>query len=93
VKIVGEFTIYIRYFVPTKNYQVIDIGLSLPFSEIPNSTMLYQGLLKADYILVSSITHNHYVFYIGRDPIQEADFTHFNKLYDNGGFSVFQPVE
>ena len=92
VKLVGEFTIYIRYFVPTKYYQVLDIGLSLPFSNIPNATVLYQGLKNADYVLVSDSTHNHYVFYIGRDPLEEVDFGQFNKLYDNGGFKVFQPA-
>ena len=91
-KIVGEFTIYIRYFVPNKNYTALDIGLSLPFSNIPNSTVLYQELQKADYVLVSESTHNHYVFYIGRDPLEEVDFGQFNKLYDNGGFQVFQPA-
>jgi hypothetical protein len=90
ITLVGEFTLYIRYYDPLKSYKVLDVGLSSPFSKVTNSTVLNQELDKADYVIVSDLQHNLYMFYIGQDPLQQANLSSMNVIYDNGGFSLLK---
>jgi hypothetical protein len=91
IYLIGGFTLYIRYHEPTKRYTVLDIGLSPPFTNMPNSTYLNHMLTIADYVLVCDLQHNLNIFYIGRDPLEEANFTYFDRIYDNGGFLLLEP--
>jgi hypothetical protein len=90
ITLVGDFTLYIRYYDPMKNYSVLDVGLSSPFKNIPNATVLNQELDHADYVIVSDLQHNLYMFYIGRDPTQQANLSGMDVIYDNGGFSLLK---
>lgn len=94
ISIVGKLCyIYIKYNDPMKAFEIINIGLSPPFTDLPNSTVLNEALDKADYITLSNLQHNYYVFYLGMDPLEQADLEDSNRIYDNGGFDLLKPVE
>ncbi len=88
--IIGDFTLYIRYYNPMKSYTVLDVGLSSPFNNVPNATVLSQSLKKSDYVIDSDLQHNLYVFYMGSDPLEQVDLSEMNRVYDNGGFNLMQ---
>ena len=93
ISVVGEFTLYIKYHNPMKNYTILSVGLTTPFTQIPNSTMIIEGLSTADYVIVSDLQHNYFLFYLGMDPLEQIDLQDFsNKVYDNGGFSLLMPL-
>ncbi len=99
IKLIGEFTLYIKYYEPTKIYRVLNVGLSSPFNRVPNSTYLREQFNNADYILVSNLQHNLFMFYIGRDPLDEALTTtsdevplYINQICDTGEFRLLQPT-
>lgn len=92
ITLVGEFTLYIRYYDPLKSYQVLEVGLSSPFNRVPNSTVLSQELNNADYVIVSDIQHNLFMFYIGRDPMEDVNLTNMNVIYNNGAYSLLQNI-
>jgi len=91
--IVGDFTLYIRYFDPLKTYRVIDVGLSSPFKDVPNPALLRYELSQVDYVIDSDLQHNLYMFYLGEDPMEEADFESMNRVYDDGSFRLMMPLE
>ena len=88
ITLVGDFTLYIRYYDPMKSYKVLDVGLSTPYEHVPNATTLSQELNQADYVIVSDLEHNIYMFYIGEDPLEQANLTTMNVVYNNGAFSL-----
>jgi hypothetical protein len=89
IEIAGRFSLYIRYYDPFKNYTVVDTAtLSSPFTRVPNSTEVNEALSGAEYVLLSDLEHNYYVFYLGADPIEQANFDNFNQVYDNEGFGL-----
>ncbi len=90
INVAGQVTLYIRYYDPLKSYHVLDVGLSSPFNNLPNSTILSQELNNADFVIVSDVEHNLYMFYLGRDPLSEVEsLQNMNVVYNNGGFSLF----
>ncbi len=101
ITLVGKFTLYIRYFDPMKSYQVLDVGLTSPFSNVPNATTLSESCRSADYIILSETEHNLFVFYIGRDPLQEVCNASSEgqggvsacRIYDNGQFTLLKPTD
>ncbi len=86
--IIGDFTLYIRYFDPLKSYTVLDVGLSSPFNNVPNATVLSQELKTADYVIHSDLQHNLYLFYMGEDPLEQVDLDVMNRIYDDGSFCL-----
>jgi hypothetical protein len=91
--IVGDFTLYIRYFEPLKSYNVLDVGLSSPFNNVPNPALLRYEIRQADYVIDSDMQHNLYMFYMGEDPMAEADFASMNRVYDDGSFRLMTPAQ
>ena len=92
-RIVGKICyIYIKYNDPLKRFQIVNIGLDPPFTHLPNSTVLNEALNQADYIAISNLQHNYYVFYLGIDPMNQVNLDDFNKIYANGGFSLLKPM-
>lgn len=91
ISIIGQSTLYIKYYNPMKNYTVLEDELTSPFNHVPNSTIIAEQLAMADYVVLSDIQHNYFMFYIGEDPLEQADFRDFNRVYDNGAFAVFKP--
>jgi hypothetical protein len=92
IKVAGRFSIYIRYFDPFKDYTVVDSDLSAPFSKFPNSTVVNEAIREADYVLLSDLEHNYYVFYLGADPLEQVNFDEFNRIYDNGGLCLLKQL-
>jgi hypothetical protein len=92
VKLAGRFSIYIRYFDPFKNYTVVDGNLSAPFVRFPNSTVVEQAVREAEYVVLSDLEHNYYIFYLGADPLEQVDFGGFDRVYDNGDFCLLKRV-
>jgi hypothetical protein len=83
-----EFSLYIRYYDPTKNTRFISIG-TLPFTKFPNSSTVNEVMNKADYIILSDIQNNYYVYFLGENPLDQVDFSRFNRIYDSQGFLTF----
>jgi hypothetical protein len=92
ISIVGQFTLYIKYHDPMKNYTILERELSTPFTDLPNSTIIAEELSIADYVIMSDLQHNYFIFYLGMDPLEQANFQNFNRVYDNGGFSLMTPL-
>jgi hypothetical protein len=90
VKLAGRFSIYIRYFDPFKNYTVVDASLSAPFVRFPNSTIVKEALSEAEYVVLSDLEHNYYIFYLGADPLEQVGFEEFDRVYDNGAFCLLR---
>jgi hypothetical protein len=90
VNLVGGFSLYIRYHNPFKNYTILDVGLSHPFTESPNSTAIDEAIIEADYIMISQIEHNYNMFYLGFDPFDELTLEGVNRIYDNGDFILLK---
>jgi hypothetical protein len=91
--IIGDFTLYIRYFDPLKNYTVLDVGLSSPFNDVPSPALLRYELRQSDYVVDSDLQHNLYMFYLGEDPMEQADFESMNRVFDDGSFRLMMNVE
>jgi hypothetical protein len=92
IKLVGKLCyIYIKYNDPLKSFSILNIGLDPPFTHLPNSTVLNEALNQADYIAVSNLEHNYYVFYLGIDPMDQVNPNDTNRIYANGGFTLLQP--
>ncbi|MCK4498556.1 hypothetical protein KAU25_05110 [Candidatus Bathyarchaeota archaeon] len=83
VTLIGKFTLYIRYHDPLKEYAVISIGLSYPYTTGPNSTAVKEALSEADYILKTQLEDNFYLFSLGLNPFEEVDYGKSHRIYDN----------
>lgn len=93
ISIVGELTLYIKYHNPLKNYTILSLGLAVPITEAPNSTRIAEGLSTTDYIIISDLQHNYFMFYLGEDPLEEqAKLQILNRAYDNGRFQLLSPM-
>ena len=74
-----------------KSFTIANIGLSPPFTDLPNSTFLNEAMSKANYTALSNLQHNYYEFYLGTDPMDQVNLEEFNTVYDNGNFSLIMP--
>jgi hypothetical protein len=92
ISLVGQFTLYIKYYNPMKNYTILEKGLATPFTEPPNATLIAEELSSADYVIMSDLQHNYYIFYLEMDPFEEITPQDFNRVYDNGGFTLLMPL-
>lgn len=94
---VGKFNLYIRYYDPLKEINVLSIGMSFPYNEYNSSAVtaaINKALEEADYIISSDLQTNYYVYFLGFDPIEQVDYSDkCNLIYDNGRFCVYVPVE
>lgn len=84
-----EFSLYVRFYNPTKNIRFEIMVASAPSAEIPNQTSVTETLNKVDYIIQSQLQDNYYYYYLASNPLNLFNFDRFNKVYDNGGFSIF----
>ena len=83
VTLIGKFTLYIRYHNPLKEYDVISIGLSYPYTTVPNSTAVKEALGEADYVLKTQLEDNFYLFSLGLNPFEEINYGKSHQIYDN----------
>lgn len=87
VSFVGKFSLYIRYYDPLKDFTILPI-VSFPFTSLPNSSAVNEVLKDADYILLSDLQDNYYLYFLGSNPLEQADLEKFNMFYDNGRFQL-----
>ena len=96
-RILGRFTLYIRYFDPLKKYEVPSIGLDYPFTSLPNSSAINEAIDRAlgqtDYVVRSDLENNFYIFSLGSNPFDSIDFdAKCHRICDNGQFRLFRPI-
>ena len=92
ITLAGRFSLYIRYHDPFKNYTVVDGNLSSPFKQFPNSTIVNQVVREAEFVMLSDLGHNYYIFYLGVDPMEQMEYEGFNRVYDNGAFCLLKQI-
>jgi hypothetical protein len=84
-----NFYPHVRYFNPLKLVEFVSIPGTLPFTTFPNSSAVNGAVMRADYIIRSSLQHNYYVYFLREDPLDQVDFDRFNRVYDDESFRVF----
>ena len=95
VKLIGKFSIYVRYYDPLKDVQVFSIGLTFPFTDYNISDVeeaVNEALEKVDFLISSDLQTNYYEYFIGEDPLEQVEFEDkCNLVYDNGAFRLYMP--
>lgn len=84
-----SFYPHIRYFDPLKTIEYVPIPGLLPFTRYPNSTDVDRAVMSTDFVIRSSIQHNYYMYFLQKDPLDDADLDSLNRIYDNTYFQVF----
>jgi hypothetical protein len=85
-----KFSLEIRYYAPDKHFRFFSIG-KLPFTSVPNATTVSQQIEEADYVILSDLLNNYYIYYLSVNPFDAVDLTESGRIYDNLGFQVFEP--
>lgn len=85
----SDFSLYFRYHNPQKNIRYVSLG-TLPFTTFPNSSSVNEAMSKADYIVISELENNYYLFFLGENPLDQVDFGRFNRIYDSESFRTFK---
>jgi len=96
VNLIARFTLYIRYYDPLKQIAVPSLGIKFPYTSLPNSTSVNRAFLEAlaqtDYVVLSGLEKNFYLFYLGSNPLERIGFDdHCNRVYDDSRYWVFKP--
>ena len=89
VSVLYGFYPHVRYFDPLKFVSFVSIPGTLPFTSYPNSSAVNGAVMRADYIIRSSLQHNYYVYFLAEDPLDRVDFDKLNRVYDNLDFKLF----
>lgn len=84
----SDFSLYFRYHDPQTNIRFTSIG-TLPFTTFPNSSSVNEAMNEADYIILSEIQSNYYLYFLGENPLDLVDFGGFNRIYDSESFRTF----
>jgi hypothetical protein len=97
MNLIAKFTLYIRYYDPLKQISVPSLGIHFPYTSLPNSSSVNRAFLDAlaetDYIVLSELEKNFYLFYLGENPLQRIAFEdRCNRVYDNSRYWVFKPA-
>ena len=91
IHLIGKFSLYIRYHNPLKRYTILSIGV-FPYTTVPNSSVVNEALSKSDYVMLSSLEDNYYMFFIGFNPLEQVSFEKCNRIYDNWRFRALEPT-
>jgi len=83
-----KFSLYIRYFDPMKSFRFYSVG-ELPYTEALNMTVIGQAIEMSDYIILSDLLNNYYIYYLGENPFDKAPISQANRVYDNQDFQIF----
>jgi hypothetical protein len=83
-------SMYIRYYDPQKDIKFLSIS-TLPPTSVPNASVIYKVVDEADYIILSKLQDNYYLYFLGTNPLDQVDFEKFNRIYDNGDLHTFKP--
>lgn len=82
-----KFSLYIRYFAPAKSFRFYSVG-ELPFTEALNVTVVQQAIETSDYVILSELMNNYYIYYLGENPFNQAQMNLTNRVYDNQDFQI-----
>jgi hypothetical protein len=89
ISCLAKFSLYIRYFDPAKSYRFYSVG-ELPFTEALNKTVVEQAVKTSDYIVLSDLFDNYYIYYLGENPFDKVDISQTNRIYDNQGLQILE---
>jgi hypothetical protein len=97
MNLIARLTLYIRYHNPLKQIVVPSLGISYPYTSLPNSSSVNKAFLDAltetDYVVLSELEKNSYMFYLGSNPLERIGFEdRCNRVYDNSRYWVFKPA-
>jgi hypothetical protein len=97
MNLIARLTLYIRYHDPLKQIVVPSLGIGYPYTSLPNSSSVNQAFLDAlaatDYVVLSELEKNSYLFYLGSNPLDRINFEdRCNRVYDNSRYWVFKPA-
>jgi hypothetical protein len=97
IRLIGKLTLYIRYHDPPKVITEPALGIAFPYTSLPNASAVNDAFLEAlketDYIELSGLEKNFYLFYIGSNPLERVDIEgSCSRVYDNSRYWVFKPA-
>jgi len=84
-----EISMYIRYYDPGKDIAFRTL-VRMPPTSIPNALEIDEVLGKVEYILLSDLQENYYLYFLGVNPLDHVNFGSLNKIYDNGDVRTFK---
>ncbi|MEM1582881.1 MAG: hypothetical protein QXX94_07085 [Candidatus Bathyarchaeia archaeon] len=84
-----ELSFYIRYYAPLKRIRYESLS-GLPYTSFPNATKVSSVLSKTRYVALSSLLEKYYLYYLGKNPLDQVDLNGLNRIYDNGNFSLLK---
>jgi len=88
----GQFSLYVRYYYPTKHIEFKDIpGTSFPITHIPKAADILDTIYTTDYTILSELTYNFIIYYYGKNLYDEVNLNALNRIYDNSGYEIFKP--
>jgi hypothetical protein len=93
VAVLYDFSLLQRYFDPAKNVSFRTIE-NLPFTYIPNSTVVLNVASQCDYVVLSNTSDSYFYYFMQHTPVSDAlngsnDSLGFSRVYDSKGFVVF----
>lgn len=83
-----KFSLYVRYYTPEKFVRFVSVG-DLPFSHFPNSSRVLEVMNRSDYIILSDIQSNYFIYFLNDDPLQYVQYDWLNRIYDSGSYHTF----
>jgi len=89
-KNLGMFSLYIRYYKPTKVFHYTAIG-ELPFTEYPLEEDVIQTIKESDYIILSDMMENYYKYFLGMNPVKDEYLYSHSRIFDNTAYQIFIP--
>lgn len=97
IGLIARLTVYIRYYDPLKQIVVPSLGIRFPYTSLPDSSSVNRAFLDAlketDYVVLSGLEKNSYLFYLGSNPLERINFDdQCNRVYDNPRYWVFRPA-
>jgi hypothetical protein len=88
ISVLYKFSPYVRYHDPLKSVIFLSLG-SLPYTSALDPSTVKKAVNEADYVIISSLQDNYYLYYLGATPFEQIDLgAHFNRIYDNGNLSI-----
>ena len=84
-----ELSLYVRHYGPLKRIRFESL-IKLPFTSFPDEVRVNSIINKTEYIVLSNLQENYYLYYLGENPLNQVNLDVLNRIYDNGNFSVLK---
>ena len=89
ISVLYGFWPHIRYQDPLKHVEFFEVRGTLPYTSVPDSASVQKTLSKTEYIIRSELQRNYYLYFLGKDPLDQVSLEGFNRVYDNADFRIF----